>query len=765
METLSGEGPFTVFAPTDAAFGALPQEVIDALLADPTGDLTDILLYHVLSGQALSSDLMDGMTATTLNGKDITVTINDDGVFINDAQVTVADIQADNGVVHVIDAVLIPPTVTVVDIIVNSEDHNILETVVTAAGLADTLSTEGPFTVFAPTDAAFGALPQEVIDALLADPTGDLTDVLLYHVLSGEVLSTDLMDGMTATTLNGADITVTINDDGIFINDAQVTVADIQADNGVVHVIDAVLMPPVVDGGEIALADGSTEVEICAGDGVADPLDVTLTGAEGTNSAWVITDADGNILALPEGPPFDLEGAGAGVCLIWHLSFEDGLTGAEVGANAADLEGCFSLSNPISVTRNEVNGGEIALADGSTEIEICAGDGVADPLDVTLAGAVGTNSAWVITDADANILALPAGPPFDLEGAGAGVCLIWHLSFEDGLTGAEVGANAADLEGCFSLSNPISVTRNEVKGGEITTSTGGVEQTVCLLDGNPDIVGVMLEGAVGTNSAWVITDADGNILDLPAGPPFDFSGADAGVCLIWHLSFEDGLTGAEVGANAADLEGCFSLSNPITVTRSDSADCETPCEAPADATVTVNSPTSVFIDWADITGAFIYYVFYRPVGTDEWKLAPVYQSRRTINNLTPGTLYEYQIRTICLPDLSPFGPMGQFATPMFAISSPVDMQYQVSGDQPAVASMDIMPNPVVNTLRLSYQLGTDSGRLSITHISGQKVFETRLAAPNDYLEVDLSNVPSGYYLVTLNNGKEIITKKLVKADN
>ncbi|MGC9472162.1 MAG: fasciclin domain-containing protein, partial [Bacteroidales bacterium] len=128
--TLSGTGSFTVFAPTDAAFAALPAGILDALLADPSGDLTDILKYHVLTGKAMSSQLSDGQVISTILGKNITVTINANGVFINDKQVTTADIEAENGVVHVIDAVLIPPVempATVVDIVVNSPDHTTLE--------------------------------------------------------------------------------------------------------------------------------------------------------------------------------------------------------------------------------------------------------------------------------------------------------------------------------------------------------------------------------------------------------------------------------------------------------------------------------------------------------------------------------------------------------------------------------------------------------------------------------------------------------------
>ena len=246
-DDLSGEGPFTVFAPTDDAFAALPEGTVETLLLDPTGDLANILLYHVLGANVLSTDLSDGQTATTLLGEDIEVSINADGVFINDAQVIIADLEADNGVVHVIDAVLLPPAplpATVVDIIVESPVHTTLEAAVIAAELADDLSGEGPFTVFAPTDDAFAALPEGTVETLLLDPTGDLANILLYHVLGANVLSTDLSDGQTATTLLGEDIEVSINADGVFINDAQVIIADLEAENGVVHVIDAVLLPP-----------------------------------------------------------------------------------------------------------------------------------------------------------------------------------------------------------------------------------------------------------------------------------------------------------------------------------------------------------------------------------------------------------------------------------------------------------------------------------------------------------------------------------------
>ncbi|MEL7122392.1 MAG: T9SS type A sorting domain-containing protein, partial [Bacteroidota bacterium] len=320
------------------------------------------------------------------------------------------------------------------------------------------------------------------------------------------------------------------------------------------------------EGGVLALLSGGVDTVICSGDGNSDAFDVQLEFASGPNSAWVITDDSLNILALPDAPPFDLDGAGGGTCLIWHLSFYD-IEGAEVGANAADLAGCFSLSNAITVIRDNVAGGELTTADKETELTICAGDGISDAFDVELIGAEGENSAWVITDDSLNILALPDAPPFDLEGAGGGTCLIWHLSFNGDITGAEMGANAADLAGCFSLSNPITVIRDGVNGGDLSTADGETDLTICVGDGVSDAFDVLLIGAEGENSAWVITDDSLNILALPDAPPFDLEPAGLGTCLIWHLSFNGEITGAEVGANAADLAGCFSLSNPITVVR------------------------------------------------------------------------------------------------------------------------------------------------------------------------------------------------------
>ncbi|HQV63169.1 MAG TPA: fasciclin domain-containing protein [Anaerolineales bacterium] len=255
VDTLKGEGPFTVFAPTDDAFAALPEGTLDSLLLPENKQaLTDILLYHVVSGKVMAADVTALTSATTVLGKDVTVKVDMGNVYINEAQVVITDIATSNGVIHVINAVLLPPADeaameeknTIVDIAVADGRFTTLVAALTAADLVETLSGEGPFTVFAPTDDAFAALPAGTLDTLLLPESKQaLTDILLYHVVSGKVMAADVVTLSGATTVLGKDVTITVKDGNVFLNDTvQVIITDIEASNGVIHVIDAVLLPP-----------------------------------------------------------------------------------------------------------------------------------------------------------------------------------------------------------------------------------------------------------------------------------------------------------------------------------------------------------------------------------------------------------------------------------------------------------------------------------------------------------------------------------------
>ena len=247
---LQEDGPFTVFAPSNEAFEALLASLditAEDLLNHP--QLKDVLLYHVVSGQVLSTDLNDKMTAETLSGEEITVDLSD-GVQINTSKVTTADVMAKNGVIHIIDTVLVPATFelnpkpeTVVDIALSNDDFSMLVSLLQKADLVSALQAEGPFTVFAPTNAAFDNL-LKALNVTAADLMNqpDLAKVLLYHVVPGRVMSTDLTDGLEAETLNGETVKFDLKA-GVKVNESTVAAADLEAANGVVHVIDTVLVP------------------------------------------------------------------------------------------------------------------------------------------------------------------------------------------------------------------------------------------------------------------------------------------------------------------------------------------------------------------------------------------------------------------------------------------------------------------------------------------------------------------------------------------
>ena len=239
--TLKGEGPYTVFAPTDDAFGKLPDGTVEALLNDiPT--LKDILLYHVVAGKVMADDVVKLTSATTVLGKPVTISVSGSIVKVNDAKVTVTDIECSNGVIHVIDTVLLPPK-DIVETAMADDRFETLVAAVTAADLVETLKGAGPFTVFAPTDDAFAKLPAGTVDSLLNNIPA-LKDILLYHVVSGKVMAEDVVKLTSATTVLGKAVTISVVGSTVKVNGATVVITDIECSNGVIHVIDTVLLPP-----------------------------------------------------------------------------------------------------------------------------------------------------------------------------------------------------------------------------------------------------------------------------------------------------------------------------------------------------------------------------------------------------------------------------------------------------------------------------------------------------------------------------------------
>jgi len=245
VNVLNGEGNFTVFAPTNAAFTALFSQLEISGIADLTKEaLTPILLYHVLGTEAKSSMITTGYYSTLSPAQGSYLSLKADvssGVKLNKTtNVTTADVDVKNGVIHVIDKVLLPPSV--VDQALANDSFSILVQAVVKAGLVETLSGAGPFTIFAPTNAAFETLFAALGISGIADLTAEqLIPILTYHVVSGNVLSTQLSAG-TVETLNGP-ISVTLTPSPAINTNSMIVATDVQGSNGVIHVINKVLLP------------------------------------------------------------------------------------------------------------------------------------------------------------------------------------------------------------------------------------------------------------------------------------------------------------------------------------------------------------------------------------------------------------------------------------------------------------------------------------------------------------------------------------------
>jgi len=246
VDALRGDDPLTVFAPTDDAFAKLPEGTVANLLKpENKAALAGILKYHVVAGKLDAGKVVKSGALDTLNGQRLAIQADENGVTVAGAKVVKTDIAATNGIIHVIDSVMLPTSKDIVDIAAGGDQFSTLVAAVKAAGLVEALKGDGPFTVFAPTNDAFAKLPKGTVESLVKPENKDkLIAILTYHVVPGRVYSDAAAAGATAKTLQGATVTTRSDDGKVFVNGAQVIAADIDTANGVIHVIDTVILPP-----------------------------------------------------------------------------------------------------------------------------------------------------------------------------------------------------------------------------------------------------------------------------------------------------------------------------------------------------------------------------------------------------------------------------------------------------------------------------------------------------------------------------------------
>lgn len=357
-DALSGEGPFTVFAPTNDAFAQLLSDLgVSTIEEIPLETLSSVLLYHVVPGNVTSAEVSTGMVSTLNENAQLAIETSAGVVINGDVNVIATDVQGTNGVIHVIDKVLLPTieSNTIVDIAMANDNFSILVEAVVKAGLAETLSGEGEFTVFAPTNDAFVQLLNDLGISSLDDVSeSELQDILLYHVLGQEVYSQDLsttfVNTLNTNSPEGNPLSLYIStENGVSLNgDVGVIDADIDADNGVIHVIDQVLLPPsIVD---MAVINSSFEELV---------------------SAVVIADL---VETLDEGGPFT-------VFAPTDSAFEELYT--QLGVNSADEIDLTTLTNVLlyhvvsgNTMASELNEGMVPTLNQNNEIQVNLANGV-----------------------------------------------------------------------------------------------------------------------------------------------------------------------------------------------------------------------------------------------------------------------------------------------------------------------------------------------------------------------------------------------------
>ena len=245
-DALKGDGPFTVFAPTDEAFAKLPAGTVKTLLKPENKDqLVAVLTYHVVKGRVPASKVVKLNGAKSLNGQQIDIKVQSGKVSVDKANVVKTDVACSNGLIHVIDQVILPASDDIPTTAIKAGNFKTLVTAAKAAGLTDALSGKGPFTVFAPTDEAFAKLPKGTIQTLLKPENREkLAAILKYHVVAGRVYSSDVVAAGKAKTLQGGSVKIAVSGKSAKINDAKLVATDVDASNGVIHVIDSVMLPP-----------------------------------------------------------------------------------------------------------------------------------------------------------------------------------------------------------------------------------------------------------------------------------------------------------------------------------------------------------------------------------------------------------------------------------------------------------------------------------------------------------------------------------------
>ncbi len=491
--TLESGGPFTVFAPTDAAFNELPDGTLEGLSQD---ELAQILTFHVVEGEIFSGDLQASQDVETVQGEQLLVTSEGGTVTVNGSSVVAtADVEASNGVIHVVDEVLLPQAFREPNIVDQAEDlgnFTALTGALEQTGLTTTLQYLGPFTVFAPTDAAFNNLPAGLLEQLSSD---EIAEILQYHVLSGTTLSGDLAAEQAVASLTEEELFITANG-GVTVNgSSNVQTADVEVSNGVIHAVDEALLPDAYGTVVDAAAKRyffSTLVQAVTDAGLVDALsdpDATLTVFAPTDEAFA---------NLPDGLLASLSTDQLTRILQYHV------LGTEVFAG--DLQPEQSPESLLGEDLYITVGDDGAFINGSSEIittDVDVNNGVIHAINEVLIPNEFLNIVQ-IAQKDYNLTSLvtalsDAGLVSTLEGDGPfTVFAPTNDAFEA----------ASDLIATLSESEVAEVLQYHAAAQELLSGDLSDGQTITTVQGEDITVNIDGEGNVTLNGSVNVIDVD-----------------------------------------------------------------------------------------------------------------------------------------------------------------------------------------------------------------------------------------------------------------
>jgi len=444
------------------------------------------------------------------------------------------------------------------------------------------------------------------------------------------------------------------------------------------------------------------------------------------------------------------------------------LAGLDVDWPLAALAGCYELSNPIEVNINVSEAGTITTALGS-DITLCTSDGVADQVTVINTTSYGQFAEYILTDAAGNILDVQSSNLFDFEGAPLGVCYIYFVAWHGQLEGDFAGSTLDALSGCFDISNAITVNRESIDGGDLTTDLGLTSITICSGNGEPAPISTVISGfGSGYLEGYLVTDTAGVILDLPVGPDFDLEGNGPSACHIYHISYAPGLTGLVIGENKVNLGGCYGLSNPIeefkdyvqggTLEVSGGGTAITNCSFdgladPIEFAVTDQAGATCSLVFTSLNGDILAIESDTLVDLDE------------IGDGSGSML----IYNVCYNDTINNFAIGfninKWST-CYAVSNPVTVASDCFAAEPedAPVSFSMYPNPAQEELHINIDAIPEGkgGFVLIQNMTGQTVERITVNPDDQVLSIDISRYDAGAYILTMGSFKSEKIERFIK---